>query len=230
MRRGCRPRRSRTARPPARKRPEGRVTRIAYRTGPGPSMLEVSRNFEKQLAGAGYETLLACDVDDCGGIPFSEALDVLPIPQMWVDGFAYRYDVGRKAADGRRPGPPSWSARTTTPSPPARRHRGRRDRQQDGRRRRDGQGPRRDGAHRPLRHHFDTDQAVVKPESRPTLDEIAGSSEPAEAQRDHRRPHRQPGRPRHNMDLSQRRAAAVAAQLADGLRHRGGAAEDRRRR
>src|SRR5689334_17941081 len=50
------------------RRPEGRVTRIAYRTGPGPSILEVSRNFETQLAGAGFETLLACNVDDCGGI------------------------------------------------------------------------------------------------------------------------------------------------------------------
>ena len=39
---------------------EGRIIRIAYRTGPGPSILEVSRNFENQLAKAGFETLLAC--------------------------------------------------------------------------------------------------------------------------------------------------------------------------
>jgi hypothetical protein len=31
--------------------------------------------------------LLACDTDACGGIPFTEAIDALPIPQMWVDGF-----------------------------------------------------------------------------------------------------------------------------------------------
>jgi OmpA-OmpF porin, OOP family len=43
------------------RRLEGRVTRIAYRTAPGPSILEVSRNFETQLAKAGFETLLACD-------------------------------------------------------------------------------------------------------------------------------------------------------------------------
>src|SRR5262245_10486853 len=51
------------------RRLEGRVTRIAYRTNPGPSILEVSRNFEAQLAKAGFETLLACDTDACGGIP-----------------------------------------------------------------------------------------------------------------------------------------------------------------
>ena len=71
--------------------PEGRITRIAYKTGPGPSMLEVARNFETQLSKAGFETLLSCTTDQCGGIPFTEALDILPIPQMWVDGFDYRY-------------------------------------------------------------------------------------------------------------------------------------------
>ena len=84
------------------RKPEGRVTRIAYRTGAGPSILEVAANFETQLAKAGFTTLLACTADDCGGIPFTEALDVLPIPQMWVDGFDYRYWAGRKAAKAAR--------------------------------------------------------------------------------------------------------------------------------
>jgi outer membrane protein OmpA-like peptidoglycan-associated protein len=83
------------------RRLEGRITRIAYRTNPGPSILEVSRNYETQLAKAGFETLLACDVDACGGIPFSEAIDALPIPQMWIDGFDYRYYAGKKS-DGSR--------------------------------------------------------------------------------------------------------------------------------
>ena len=78
---------------------EGRVTRIAYRTGPGPSILEVSRNFENQLTGAGFETVLACDTDQCGGIPFSEQIDVLPVPQMWVDGFNFRYFAAHKKSD-----------------------------------------------------------------------------------------------------------------------------------
>ena len=58
------------------RRLEGRVTRIAYRTKAGPSILEVSRNFETQLAKAGFETLVACDTDACGAIPFTEAIDV----------------------------------------------------------------------------------------------------------------------------------------------------------
>jgi OmpA-OmpF porin, OOP family len=83
------------------RRLEGHITRIAYRTNPGPSILEVSRNFETQLAKAGFETLLACDTDQCGGIPFTEAIDILPIPQMWVDGFNYRYYAGHKSDNGR---------------------------------------------------------------------------------------------------------------------------------
>jgi hypothetical protein len=78
------------------RRLEGRVTRIAWRIGPGPSILEVSRNFETQLAKAGFETLLACDTDQCGGIPFTEQIDALTIPAMWIDGFNFRYFAGHK--------------------------------------------------------------------------------------------------------------------------------------
>jgi OOP family OmpA-OmpF porin len=63
------------------RKPEGRITRIAYRTTPGSSIVEVSRNFETQLEKAGFETLVACDTDVCG-IPFSEAVDSVPAPQM----------------------------------------------------------------------------------------------------------------------------------------------------
>ena len=83
------------------RRVEGRISRIAYRTGPGSSILGVSCNFESQLANAGFEALLACDVDASGGIPFTETIGVLPIPQMWVDGFDYRYYDGRKIENGR---------------------------------------------------------------------------------------------------------------------------------
>ena len=91
----------RDGKPTDARRLEGRVTRIAYRNPPGPSMLEVSRNFETQLAKAGFETLLSCETAACGDIPFTENIDVLPIPAMWIDGFDYRYYAGRKA--GGRP-------------------------------------------------------------------------------------------------------------------------------
>src|SRR5258705_155231 len=40
-------------------------------------------------------------LDTSGGIPFREAIDALQIPEMWVDGFNFRYYAGRKA-EGQR--------------------------------------------------------------------------------------------------------------------------------
>jgi OmpA-OmpF porin, OOP family len=198
------------------RRLEGRVTRIAYRTNPGPSILEVSRNFETQLAKAGFETLLACDTDACGAIPFVEAVDALPIPQMWVDGFDYRYYAGRKAEGGRE----TYAAVLVSKN-------------------NDNiyaqlvvavvgamenkmvdagamaKGLREKGHIALYGIYFDTDKAVIKPESRPTLEEIAKllRAQPqltvfivghTDSQ----------GTYEHNADLSRRRADAVAAELA----------------
>jgi OmpA-OmpF porin, OOP family len=198
------------------RRLEGRVTRIAYRTSPGPSILEVSRNFETQLAKAGFETLVACESDACGGIPFTEAVDALPIPQMWVDGFDYRYYSGRKVEGGRE----TYAAVLVSKS-------------------NDevyaqltvavvgaienkmvdagamAKGLREQGHIALYGIYFDTDKAVIKPESRPTLDEIAKllRAQPqlnvvivghTDSQ----------GTFEYNMDLSRRRAEAVAAELA----------------
>src|SRR4029078_13015975 len=55
------------------RRLEARIIRIAYRSNPGPSILEVSRNFETQLAKAGFETLLALDTDARGRIPLPDS-------------------------------------------------------------------------------------------------------------------------------------------------------------
>ncbi len=89
------------------KRPEGRVTRIAYRTGPGPTMLDVLHSFETQLAKAGYQTVFACEAEACGGTFFSQGVDVLFIPQMWVNGVNYHYFVGRKSEDN---GAETWAS------------------------------------------------------------------------------------------------------------------------
>jgi len=68
---------------------EGRVTRIAYRTDPGPSIAEVFRNYKAAIEAAGFKAAYDCDADSCKApdIPYA----VLPIPQMWADGFNYRY-------------------------------------------------------------------------------------------------------------------------------------------
>ena len=199
---------------------EGRITRIAYRSNPGPSILEVSRNFETQLAKAGFETLVACDTDACGGIPFTEAVDALPMPQMWIDGFNYRYYAGRKAEGGRE----TYATVVVSKN-------------------NDevyaqlvvavigaienkmvdagamAKGLRETGHIALYGIYFDTDKAVVKPESRPTLDEIAKllRAQPqlnvvivghTDSQGTHD----------YNVTLSRRRAEAVAAELAKSYR------------
>lgn len=79
---------------------EGRVTRIAYRTGPGPSIAEVARNLRLAFEAADMEIVFACTDDDCGGTAFAYAMDTLPIPQMNFDSFNYRYIAGRLGNPG----------------------------------------------------------------------------------------------------------------------------------
>src|SRR5260221_2686653 len=202
------------------RRLEGRITRIAYRTAPGPSILEVSRNFETQLAKAGFETLLTCDTDACGGIPFTEAIDALPIPQMWVDGFNYHYYAGRKidggratfasvvvTADNREIYAPLTVAELGAIE----------NKMVDAAAMAKGLG---ETGHIALYGiYFDTDKAVIKPESRPTLEQIAKllTGQPqlnvfivghTDSQ----------GAFEYNMDLSQRRAEAIATQLVRNFR------------
>lgn len=164
----------RSDKPTDARRIEGRATRIAYRTGPGPSMLEVSRNFENQLAKAGFETLMACDADECGGLGFARALDVLPLPQMWVDGFDYRYYAGRKSEGGRdthailvvSKNNNDITAQLTMAVAGALDNK-----MVDAAAMAKGLGEK---GHIALYGiYFDTDKAVLKPESRPTLEEIA---------------------------------------------------------
>ena len=197
------------------RRLEGRATRIAYRTGKGPSIIEVARNFENQLAKAGFETLLACDTDACGGIPFVEAVDVLPIPQMWIDGFNYRYYAGRRVQGGRETyvsvlvsmnNDDIYTQLTAVDLGAIE------NKMVDAAAMAKGLGE--NGRIALYGIYFDTDKVVVKPESRPTLDEIAKllQSQPrlnvfivghTDSQGTHD----------YNVTLSRRRAEAVAAAL-----------------
>ena len=211
------------------RRLEGRITRIAYRTNPGPSILEVSRNFETQLAKAGFETLLACDVDACGGIPFSEAIDALPIPQMWVDGFNYRYFAGRKVDGGRETYASvivSENNREIYAQLVVAELGAIENKMVDAAAMAKGLG---EAGHIALYGiYFDTDKAVVKPESRPTLEQIAKllAGQPQLSvfivgHTDNQ------GAYDYNLDLSRRRAEAVAAELVKNYRHRAAAAAHR---
>lgn len=202
------------------RRLEGKITRIAYRTNPGPSILEVSRNFETQLAKAGFETLLNCVTDACGGIPFTEAVDALPIPQMWVDGFNYHYFAGRKAEGGRETyasilvseNNKEIYVQLTVAELGAIANK-----MVDAAAMAKGLG---ETGHIALYGiYFDTDKAVLKPESRPTLEQIAKllTGQPqlnvfivghTDSQ----------GAYDYNLDLSRRRAEAVAAELVKNFR------------
>jgi len=203
-------------RPTDDQRLEGRITRIAYRTAPGPSILEVSRNFEAQLAKAGFETLLACYTDACGGIPFTESIDALPIPEMWIDGFNYRYYAGRKAEGARQ----TFAAVVVSKNNEEIYAQlvvavigVMENKMVDAAAMAKGLGEK---GHIALYGiYFDTDKAVIKPESRPTLDEIAKLLR-AQAQLNvvivgHTDSQ---GTYDYNIDLSRRRAEAVAAELA----------------
>jgi outer membrane protein OmpA-like peptidoglycan-associated protein len=197
------------------RRVEGRVTRVAYRTKPGPSILEVSRNFETLLAKAGFETLLACDTDQCGGIPFVESVDVLPVPQMWADGFNFRYYAGVKKGGATE----TYATVITSISNDEVTAQlivavvGAMDNKMvDAAAMKKGLG---DKGHIALYGiYFDTDKATLKAESKPTLDEMAKllGGQPdlrvfivghTDSQ----------GTYEHNMSLSKQRAEAVAAAL-----------------
>lgn len=195
---------------------EGRVVRIAYRTKPGPSILEVSRNFETQLAKAGFQTLLACDTDACGGIPFLESVDVLPVPQMWADGFNFRYYAGVKK-DGATETYATIVTSITNDEVSTQlivAVAGAMDNKMvDAAAMKKGLGEK---GHIALYGiYFDTDKATIKPESKPTLDEMAKllTGQPdlkvfivghTDSQ----------GSYEHNMSLSKQRADAVAGALA----------------
>jgi OOP family OmpA-OmpF porin len=197
------------------RKPEGRVTRIAYRTTPGPSIVEVSRNFETQLAKAGFETLVACDTDACGGIPFTEALDVLPAPQMWADGFNFRYYAGRKV-DGARETYATVLVSKNNDDVTAQLIVAQvgaiENKMVDAAAMAKGLGS---AGHIALYGiYFDTDKAVLKPESKPTLDEIAKLLRAQPALNVNIVGHTDSqGAYDYNMDLSRRRAEAIGAAL-----------------
>jgi outer membrane protein OmpA-like peptidoglycan-associated protein len=202
------------------RRLEGKVTRIAYRTNPGPSMLEVFRNFETQLTKIGFEKLLSCDADACGGIPFAEAIDALPIPQMWVDGFNYQYFAGQRTEGARETyasvvvsenNREIYAQLTVTEMRPME------NKMVDAAAM--SKGLRETGRIALYGIYFDTDKAVLKPESRPTLEQIAkllagdvGLNVFIVGHTDSQGPYA------YNLDLSRRRAEAIAEELVKNYR------------
>jgi len=194
---------------------EGRITRIAYRTAPGPSIVEVSRNFETQLTKAGFEPLLNCETEACGGIPFTEAIEALPIPQMWVDGFNYHYYAARKSEGGRETyvsvvvsenNRDIYAQLTVAELGAIENKMVDADAM--------AKGLRETGRIALYGIYFDTDKAVIRPESRPTLDQIAKLLASQVSLNVYIVGHTDSQGPyTYNLDLSRRRAEAIAAEL-----------------
>ena len=159
--------------------------------------------------------LLNCDTDDCGGIPFTEGLDTLPVPQMWVDGFNYHYMAARKADAGRE----VYASVLTSENNKEiyamlviAEVGSMQNKMVDASAMAKGLG---DKGHIALYGiYFDTDKAIIKPESKPTLDEIAkllrGQPQLNVVIVGHTDSQ---GNYDYNMDLSRRRAEAVATEL-----------------
>jgi len=78
---------------------EGRITRIAYKRPPGPSVLEIARNYENRLEEKGYEILFMCETKECGGSSFRYGTEVLPLPKMDVSTSNFRYIAARKKGE-----------------------------------------------------------------------------------------------------------------------------------
>lgn len=78
---------------------EGAIRHIAYTTPEVASIAEVYRNYKNKLNDAGYKILFECETKACGG-DFRYAIKLLPIPRMEVDTFRYRYMAARKELGG----------------------------------------------------------------------------------------------------------------------------------
>lgn len=204
------------------RRIEGRIIRIAYHVNNKASVLEVARNFELQLGKAGFETLLRCDAKACGGTPFSYSLDRLPIPKMWIDAFKYHYFAGHKSKDGRD----AYATLVVSESKAKKlvyaqliiaEVEAMENKMVDAAAMAKGLGEK---GHIALYGiYFDTDKAVIKPASKPTLEQIAKLLQDKPKLNVFIVGHTDnQGTFDYNMNLSHKRAAAVAAALAKDYR------------
>ena len=81
---------------------EGRIIRQAWRIeGEGLSTLALVTSIREQLQARGYELLLDCTTEECGGFDFLFGTDVLPGPDMFVDLFDFRFLAARNARSKR---------------------------------------------------------------------------------------------------------------------------------
>lgn len=194
---------------------EGKVYRLSYRHEPGPSVLEVAKNFEIKLQEKGFDILFKCQAKACGRGEFGYATETLPVPRMVVDMSKYRYIAARMSDEA---GTVHASVLVSTNN--------RKIYIQVFVVESEAMALRMVDAEQMAASisdtgrvvlygiHFDTDKTDIKPESRPTLDQIAALLTASPGLRlivvghsDNQ------GTLDYNMDLSRRRAQAVVGDL-----------------
>lgn len=78
----------------------GTRRRMAFRMPDHPGALaDLIAAVSDTLDAAGFEILLSCTDRTCGGFDFRQRLDVLPLPEMYVDLGSFRYVSGRQVLD-----------------------------------------------------------------------------------------------------------------------------------
>lgn len=79
---------------------EGMVTRIAYTLDGDQSLAEVARNYQLGLTGKGFDIVFECKTGECGGGNFSYGIETFPLPKMVVDPFNFRYLGAKLSGEG----------------------------------------------------------------------------------------------------------------------------------
>jgi outer membrane protein OmpA-like peptidoglycan-associated protein len=198
---------------------EGIATRIAYIVPGDHSLAEVARNYEMGLTAKGFEIVFECETDDCGAGDFAYGVQTFPLPLMILDQFNFRY-IGAKLArdEGEVYAAVIFSAdndqkvrvQVTVVETAALTFQ-----MVDAKAMKDAFAEK--GSVALYGIYFDTDKADIKPESAPTLAEMARFLAEAPdlavvivGHTDNQ------GAMDYNLDLSHRRAQAVANALASG--------------
>lgn len=72
---------------------EGRITRIAYFAPNGVSVLEAQRNYENRLKESGFDIVFTCKSQECGGTNLTHSVE----QYIGLDPFNMRYAVAEKS-------------------------------------------------------------------------------------------------------------------------------------
>ncbi len=82
-------------------RAEGRVVSEAWRISTDSlSTLQILLPLRAQLEESGFEILMECETEACGGFDFRYSIELLPEPEMHVDLGDFRYLSARRERDG----------------------------------------------------------------------------------------------------------------------------------